>query len=292
MFHKYSYNPILAPQGDRWESRAVFNPGVWTDGKEVFLLYRAEGPYHHPDRSFTSRIGLATSIDGIAFTRLSTEVLGPTESYDTPGGCEDPRIIRIGNNFYMTYNAFDGKIARVALAVSNDLRKWKKQGLLFPDRGWSKSAAILSQPINGRYWMYFGDTYLWVAYSNDLVHWTMIEEPVLSPREGYFDSKLVEPGPPPIVTPQGILLIYNSADQQLHYAVGQCLFALDNPQRLIYRSESPLLEPQTVEEITGQVPNVVFAEGLIYFKECWFLYYGMADARIGVAMAERDSISS
>jgi beta-1,2-mannosidase len=290
MFHKYPGNPILIPQGDGWESQALFNPAAWTDGNQVYLLYRAEGPYDNHERSFTSRIGLAISSDGISFSRLPTEILGPTESYDVPGGCEDPRIVRIGNRFYMTYTAYDGQTARVALAVSSDLKTWDKWGPLFPERGWTKSAAILAQPINGRYWMYFGDTNLWAAYSKDLERWTVIDEPVLSPRKDYFDNKLVEPGPPPIVTPQGILLIYNSADQQLRYAVGQCLFALDTPQRLIQRSDRPLLEPETAEEIAGRVPQVVFAEGLVRFKGRWLLYYGMADTRIGIAMAELNSI--
>lgn len=267
----------------------MFNPAAWTDGKHVYLLYRAEGPCSFAGRPVTSCIGLATSNNGFSFGPGTIPVMEPTESYEVPGGCEDPRVVQIKGSFYMTYTAYDGYTARLALATSTNLYDWKKEGLLFPERGWTKSAAILSKPVNGYYWMYFGDTNIWAAYSTDLRSWTIIEEPVLSPREGYFDCHLVEPGPPPVVTPEGILLIYNAADQHLHYSVGQCLFAHDNPLLVMKRSERPFLEPETVEEKEGQVPNVIFAEGLVPFGQQWLLYYGMADSRIGVAILDTRS---
>jgi predicted GH43/DUF377 family glycosyl hydrolase len=134
--------------------------------------------------------------------------------------------------------------------------------------------------------MYFGDTDIWAAYSEDLRHWEVVETPVLSPRAGRFDGRLVEPGPPPLLTAEGIWLIYNSADEGLRYAVSQALFAADDPTRLLWRDDRPLLEPTTAGEIEGQVPRVVFAEGLVRFRDQWLLYYGMADSRIGVAVAE------
>jgi len=73
----------------------------------------------------------------------------------------------------------------------------------------AKSAAILDSPIDGKYWLYFGDTNIWTAYSTDLIHWSVIKDPVIKPREGFFDEALCEPGLPPILTENGILLIYN-----------------------------------------------------------------------------------
>lgn len=278
-FRKYSGNPVLESRGDSWESHAVFNPAAWTDGEKVYLLYRAE------ERPFTSRIGFATSTDGIHFNREPTSVFEATEPYEIPGGCEDPRVVFIDGIFYMTYTAYDGETARLAMAVSRDLHNWEKRGPLFPERNWTKAGAILPQPINGFYWMYFGDTHIWAAYSEDLKRWEVIEEPVLSPRDGYFDSHLVEPGPPPLITPEGILLIYNSANDKHRYSIGQCLFALDDPKRLLRRSPRPLLEPTTAPEKEGQLPQVVFGGGLVQFNGKWFLYYGMADACIGVAVS-------
>lgn len=302
-FRKHESNPILTPTGDGWESRAVFNPAAWTDGSKVYLLYRAEGPAHFPARAYCSRIGLAVSDDGVTFRSEPRAVLEPTESYELPGGCEDPRVVRIGEHFHMTYTAYDGKVARLAMALSRDLRSWEKIGPLLPDEhwhrffprnehrrlfptGWSKSGAIFAERIAGYYWMFFGDTHIWAARSTDLRRWDVVPDPVLSPRSGFFDSRLVEPGPPPMLLPDGIWLGYNSADDSLRYAFGQAVLSVDDPTNVLHRSRSPLLEPTLSDEIEGQVPCVVFATGLVHFRGQWLLYYGMADSRIGVAKGE------
>ena len=304
-FAKYPDNPILAPTVSGWESHALYNPTAWSDGHEVSLLYRAEGPCSFPGRSFTSRIGLALSRDGIHFERQSQAVLEPTEWYETPGGCEDPRLVKIGDTFYLTYTGYDGAVARLCMAVSRDLRSWEKWGPVFANeqweayfpvaeypttpRGWSKSGAIIDQPVAGRYWMYFGDTHIWAASSPDLRRWTIEPQPVISPRKGYFDARLVEPGPAPVRLPEGWWLGYNSADENLRYAFAQVLIDPADPCRVLRRSEQPLLEPTRPDEQVGQVPQVVFAEGLVHFGGRWLLYYGMADSRLGLAIAGQPS---
>ena len=159
--------------------------------------------------------------------------------------------------------------------------------MLFPELEWSKSGAILDVPINGQYLMYFGDTHLWLARSTDLVRWQLDPEPVLSPREGLFDSRLVEPGPPPLLTDEGILLIYNAARwPDTRYAVGAAVFDPSDPRRVLRRLDAPFLEPEEVSEREGQVNQVVFVEGLVYHAERWLLYYGAADSKIFVATDE------
>ncbi len=274
----------MLPQGSTWESKDIFNPTAWTDGESVYMLYRAEDSTGIGEWNGTSRLGIARSQDGYTFEREFAPVFTPTEDYELPGGTEDPRVVRIEHTFYLTYTAYDGQQARLALASSEgNLYNWEKHGLVFPQLEWSKSGAILSEPVDSTYWMYFGDTNIWAAYSEDRLTWTMIEEPVLRPREGYFDSRLVEPGPQPIMTDDGILLLYNGADQDLVYSSGQALFDPTDPTRLLQRSESPFLTPDAQLEAEGQVPNVVFIEGLVYFQGTWFLYFGMGDSGIGVA---------
>ncbi|MCL6513708.1 MAG: glycoside hydrolase family 130 protein [Alicyclobacillus sp.] len=280
----------------------MFNPAtvVWRD--QVWMLYRAEDYEGMGRWNGTSRIGLAVSRDGVHFDRFPEPVLYPTEPYEHPGGCEDPRVTLIDDTFYMTYTAFDGQNAYLCLATSRDLLHWTKHGMLFPSwKGdnptiWSKSGAILPEKVNGKYIMYFGDTCIWLAESEDLIHWTPREEPVLRPRihPEAFDSALIEPGPQPVLTDDGILLLYNAARRitdpadpafgKLRYSAGQVLLDREDPTRVLQRTEEPFLTPGTVDECVGQVDHVVFVEGLVEFRGAWYLYYGMADSKIGVAI--------
>ena len=282
--------PILSPQGDGFESAGVFNPAVVRDGDRVVMLYRAQ------DKQGISRLGYATSADGVTFTREPAPVLGPEAEYERGGGVEDPRLVKIDGLYYLTYTAYNGKDAQLALATSTDLRRWERKGVILPaykgrwNVNWTKAGAILPQRIGGRYWMYYmadakeARDRTGVAYSTDRVTWTeALDHPVLPRRPGRFDSRVVEPGPPPILTPDGVLLIYNGADDRLVYRTGWALFDRDDPTRLLARSDQPLFEPLTDWEKVGQVPNVVFVEGLIVEPGRWLVYYGAADKYVGVA---------
>jgi len=278
-FTKYAGNPILTPQGDGFESWAVFNPAVILKDHTFCMLYRAQ------DHNGTSRIGLAKSVDGINFTRRPEPVLSPTEPYEIWGGCEDPRVVKFGDTYYMTYTAYNGYRAKLALATSKDLTHWEKHGVIIP-WPWSKSGAIVPQKINGEYVMYFGDSNIWIAYSNDLLHWKVAPEPVMRPRSGHFDSRGIEPGPPPIVTDQGILLIYNGWNNDITYKVGAVLFSKRDPTQILKRTDQPILEPSEKWERSGQISNVVFASGLVKKGNDWYLYYGGADKCINLAIAK------
>ncbi len=266
----------------------------------------------------TSRIGLATTDNGLDFSRLPQPVFYPEEDFMKPfeweGGAEDPRIVEDETGTYwLTYTAYDGKTARLCVASSPDLHRWKRHGLAFKAQAfsdlWSKSGAIacklagekmVAVKLQGKYWMYWGDTHLFVATSDNLADWTPVlgddglPLPVLSPREGMFDSRLAEPGPPALLTRHGLLLIYNAmnksgagADPGLPegtYTVAQALFSAENPASLIARADTFFMKPEAPYEITGQVGNVCFAEGLAFFKGDWFLYYGTADSKIAVTV--------
>jgi predicted GH43/DUF377 family glycosyl hydrolase len=126
-----------------------------------------------------------------------------------------------------------------------------------------------------------------LSFSNDLIHWTeATETPVLPRRPGKFDSRVVEPGPPPILTADGIVLVYNGADDKLVYRTGVAVFDRQNPRKVLYRSDEPLFAPELAWEKVGQVPNVVFVEGLLADKDRYLLYYGGADKYVGVAAAK------
>jgi predicted GH43/DUF377 family glycosyl hydrolase len=321
-------NPVLAPDTNavflcpvrnmpvRWEAKDVFNPAAVVRHDTVFLLYRAE------DRigkfAGTSRIGLAWSVDGLHFTKHPVPVLYPgndeQKKYEWEGGCEDPRIVEDEKGiYYMTYTAYDGDKARMMVASSPDLYHWKKHGPFCNGdtaavNRWSKSGAVVSRyenggpiavRINGKYWMYWGDTDIFLGSSEDLINWTIEKDTagnilsVFGPRLKKFDSDLVEPGPPAMLTDKGILLIYNSRNVRSQgdttlaegtYTVAQALLDKNDPSRIIDRMDAPFMKPGKPYEISGQVNHVCFAEGLVAYKGKWFLYYGTADSRIAVAV--------
>ena len=286
-------NPIMAPKGDGFESAGVFNPAVIRKDRGYVMLYRAQ------DEAGTSRLGYAHSKDGIHFVRRSEPVLVPETDYEKDGGVEDPRIVRIGSTYYLTYTGYNKKDAQLCLATSKDLIHWERKGIIMPaykgrwNMGWPKSGAILTRKIKGKYWMYFlGDSArdvheTGVAYSDDLIHWTeALDQPLVRPRAGYFDAKVVEPGPPPIMTAQGILLIYNGADEKSVFATGWVLFDKSDPTKVIGRSDTPIFTVKQEWEKVGQVPNVVFVEGAVQQGNRWMFYYGGADKFVGVAFAE------
>jgi predicted GH43/DUF377 family glycosyl hydrolase len=337
-----SVNPCLTPgtgtfedpilkRSIAWENKDVFNPAaVVRDGK-VYLLYRAEdtiGKY-----AGTSRIGLAESSDGLHFTRRPAPVFYPAEDslkrFEWEGGCEDPRVVETEDGHYiMTYTTYDGTMARLFVASSSDLVNWTKHGSVFAKAEggkyvhiWSKSGAIvckregekiIATKINGKYWMYWGDSNIYAASSDDLINWTPVPETdpakkqydtinhyeafkiVVAPRKGKFDSNLVESGPPALLTDQGIVLIYNSRNHheggdstlpEETYAAGQVLIDAGDPVTVKERTSQYFFKPDKPYEITGQVNNVCFLEGLVNFKGSWFLYYGTADSKIAVAVS-------
>lgn len=290
--HRLSDVPILAPRGDGWESAGTFNPAVLVRDGKIVMLYRAQ------DKAGTSRLGYAESIDGIHFTRRSEPVLSPETDYEKDGGVEDPRLVQFGDTYYLTYTGYNRKDAQLCLATSKDLIHWDRKGVILPaNKGnwnvkWTKSGAIVPEKIDGKYWMYFLGTsadnkdQAGLAFSPDLIHWTeATQAPVLPVRPGKFDSRVAEPGPSPLVATGGsggIFLYYNGADDNLIYRTGVAVFDRADPRKLVWRSDKPLFAPIKDWEKVGQVPNVVFVEGMIYRHQSLWFYYGGADKYVGV----------
>lgn len=284
--------PIVSPEGEAWESAGTFNPTVVFHNGKYVMLYRAQ------DKHGTSRLGYAESADGIHFTRRAQPVLSPETDYEKDGGVEDPRAVKFGDTYYLTYTGYNKKDAQLCLATSRDLLHWDRKGVILPaNKGnwnikWTKSGAIVPEKINGKYWMYFLGTaadntdQMGLANSGDLIHWTdAAQKPVLPRRPGQFDSRVVEPGPAPILTAEGIVLVYNGADDQLVYRTGVAVFDRNQPSRAIWRSATPIFASAEAWEKVGQVNNVVFVEGMVQLGRRLLFYYGGADKYVGVAEA-------
>ena len=292
---RLSDEPVLRPAAPPWMEAGAFNAAaVMVNGKTV-LLFRAR------DARGTSRIGYAESADGLHFKIDPRPVLEPVETYERGGGVEDPRVLRIGTIYYMTYTGYNGRDAQLCLATSPDLRHWSRQGVILPAyqgtwiTGWTKSGAMAPERINGKWWMYYLGTrrdgdgkdrdYMGLASSDDLLHWSdATKQPVLDRRPGGFDDRVMEPGPPPLVTSAGILLLYNGANDKLVYGPGWILFDRADPRRVLARCEKPFMQPSLVWERVGTVPNVIFLEGVTARSDDPLDltgYYGGADRYTG-----------
>ncbi|NJK98073.1 MAG: hypothetical protein HC905_27025 [Bacteroidales bacterium] len=252
----------------RWQRADVFNPGAIVKDGKVYLLTRSEDNPAAILGGRTSRLGLAVSDDGIHFTHFEKPVLYPDndafQEYDFPGGCEDPRIAETEDGKYVVaYTSWNYKVPRLSIAFSSDLMKWEKKGPAFAkayegkfgDMA-SKSASMITRmqngkpiltKLDGKYWMYWGEHFVNLAWSENLYDWfPLLDEKgdlkeIMTTRPGYFDSNLTECGPPALMTENGILLLYNgknatdsTADPKLPkgtYSVGQVLFDKSNPEK-------------------------------------------------------------
>ena len=319
----YEENPILTPSPElsftdpvsrkevAYEEKNVLNPAAVVKDDKVHLIYRAQ------DSLMTSRLALAVSEDGVHFEKTGQPIFFPENDnfnyLEWPGGVEDPRIVSTEDGgYFLTYTAYDGKTARLLSAYSKDMVTFTKYGSVFKDpkyaNAWSKSGApvvrqegdqFVMTRIDGYYYMYYGDTNLYLARSKTLTDWEVLEDAekniaieALQPRPGYFDSRLVEPGPFALLTEEGIVMIYNASNaknlnatelEPYTYAAGQALFDAQQPWKLFDRTDTYFIYPEAEFEKEGEVDLVCFVEGLVYYQNRYLLYYGTADSRIGVA---------
>lgn len=316
-----------------WSDKDVFNPAAVVRNDTLFLIFRAEdmiGRYAGTSRIGLAwsldGLHFTRHPEPVFYPDNDAQ-----KKWEWEGGCEDPRIVRNeAGTYFMTYTSYDGQTARLMVASSPDLYHWTKHGSVFAkaDSGkyvnrWSKSGSIVShyefgtpvaKRINGKYWMYGGDVNIWAATSEDLVNWSPVLysegdsstipmrrnaaenadfKVVFGPREKKFDSDLVEPGPPAMVTESGIWLIYNSRNEKAigdsslpdgTYAAGYVVLDKTDPTRVIQRSDDYFIKPDKPYELQGQVNHVCFLEGLVKYRDKWFLYYGTADSKIAVAV--------
>ncbi len=335
-FVRLPENPVLKPRADSvffcpiekqtvpWESKNVVGTAAVVKDGKVHLLYRAE-----PNNCHHSRIGLGISDDGIRFQRLPEPVLYPAndefQRYEWPGGTEDGRIVQRDDGLYVClYPAYDGQTARQCAATSRDLRQWTKHGPVFAKAlggkyrdAWTKSGSVVSRylddgrvlaaKINGKYWMYVGDRTFFAAFSDDCLQWTPVETAdgtlrnVLPPRPGKFDCTLTEPGPPPVVTPKGILVLYTGkndrrgGDPRLPhkaYSGGQALFDLADPTKLLERCDDFFITPRMPYELDNAIGcPVTFLESMVRFRGKWFLYYGSGDKVVSAATCDKPAFA-
>jgi predicted GH43/DUF377 family glycosyl hydrolase len=320
LLQRYKKNPILVPnEANWWESKAVFNCAILHYENKFHMLYRAIGEYER----YISRIGYASSTDGYSFARSNHIALEPTQDYEQYG-IEDPRMVEIDNQVYITYvilSAYvtDGAIveASTALATTTDFLKYTRLGVittkgsnnkdvvLFPEKmsqQQQQSSVLSSSSSNntdgvGKYLFlhrpsgWIGSKYgvnkpsIWLGEGNALTNFEK-HTLLLKPEEDWEELK-VGAGPPPIKTTTGWLVIYHGVSRDKVYRAGAALLDLRDPSKIIGRTKTPILEPKEPYEKFGDVSNVVFPTGAcVVDNDKLFVYYGGADRVCCLATAD------
>lgn len=299
MLERYKGNPILEPIKDHWwESKLVCNPGViYRDGK-VHLLYTAWGEDN------IARIGYARlAKDGVSVEERSKEpVFCPQEWFET-NATEDPRVTELEGRIYIVYAVHQypkdpAKLAISSIRVDDFLNQrwnWAKRALLFREyANQNRNGALLPKRLHPekkyvilhRPTSYHSKESIWFSYSTNSMNSWIDHELIAEPRDNMWDDAKIGPAGPPIETELGWLLIYHGVRKSdWSYRLGLMLLDFDRPpgQKVLFRSEEPILEPREPYELQGITPNVVFSCGQAVIDDRLFVYYGGADKVVCVA---------
>lgn len=231
--------------------------------------------------STLSHLRLLCSEDGIHFTEdpeySAIFPLGTQETF----GIEDCRVSQIDTTYYLTYTKVSPTGVGVGLMTTKDWKHFDRKGMIFPAH--NKDCALFEEPINGKYFALhrpsspsIGGNYIWIAESPDLEHWGN-HQCIATSRKGYWDSARVGAGASPIKTDKGWLEIYHGADENHRYCLGALLLDLNDPTKVLARSEEPIMEPNAAYEQTGFFGNVVFTNGHLVQGDKITVYYGASD---------------
>ena len=303
------HNPIIEPRKYPWESKATFNPAAFIANDKIHIIYRAIGD------DDSSVLGYAASSDGYNINeRPSYFIYRRSNNFGKPdlsllpidyisgggwnGGCEDPRLTLLGDTVYMLYTAFDGwgslRIALTSIKLDDFEKKrwnWTKSFLISPPGEIHKNWVLFPEKINGKF------AILHSFYPSVLIdYFDSLDEldgkkfiksdntrPIDPSRT--WDSWFRGVGPSPIKTDIGWLIIYHAMDHRNpdRYRIGAIILDLNNPTKILYRSQTPILEPEEYYENNGYKWGVVYSCGAVVKNGTLFVYYGGADKVIGVA---------
>jgi predicted GH43/DUF377 family glycosyl hydrolase len=298
LFLRESTNPILTPEDWPYTVNAVFNPGatLGPDG-ETILLVRVE------DRSGVSHLTVARSSDGLTGWQVDDKpLIAPMRGrYEDQWGAEDPRITRVGEEYFISYTGFSPSGPLVILARTLDFRSYEPCSVVAPPE--DKDAALFTRRFGGRHALLHRPVAsgahgeapnIWLSYSPDLVHWGDHRIVIEARRSGNWDREKVGLGPPPLETPSGWLVLFHGVKATAAgslYRVGVALLDLDQPSVVLARGDEWVFGPEAPYELQGDVPGVVFPTGWVVQPDGQArVYYGAADSTVAVAFARVDEL--
>jgi predicted GH43/DUF377 family glycosyl hydrolase len=293
LFRRVPSNPIIQPRDFPSIVNAVFNPGVTTLDGRTLLLMRVE------DRTGLSSLAVALSDDGITGWEID-RVRGLTpnlQGFEERWGIEDPRISKVGDEYFVVYVGYSAAGPLVMLAITKDFIEWERKGVLMPPE--DKDAALFPTTFDGRWALIHRPApattglgaHIWLSLSPDLRHWGDSRVLLGARRGGWWDANKVGVGPPPLLTKEGWLICYHGVRVTASgsvYRLGLALLDRNDPGRTIARGNEWVLGPDEPYERSGDVPDVVFPCGwaLRDDGETLHIYYGAADTVICMAEAK------
>jgi len=295
LFKRYKDNPILTPDNWPYAANAVFNPGAAKIGAQTLLLVRVE------DLRGFSHLTVARSADG--FTKWKIDPRPTLEadqgSREERWGLEDPRIVWLEEQkqFAITYVSFSEGGPTVSLAITKDFKTFEKLGPLLPPE--DKDACMFPRRFRGRFALIHrpvvrGEAHMWLSFSPDLKHWGD-HRILIKTRSGYWDCHRVGLACQPIEVPQGWLIFHHGVRITAAgsiYRLGLALLDINEPWKVLRRSDEWILGPSASYERIGDVGDVVFPCGAIVDQEKGNinLYYGAADTAVAAATAKLDDV--
>lgn len=294
LFTRFDGNPILTPEKWPYPVNAVMNPAAITLNGETLLLVRVE------DMRGFSHLTVARSADGFTNWQIdsSPTMLADQNSREERWGLEDPRIIWLEEQkqFAITYTSFSEGGPTVSLAITKNFRTFARLGALLPPE--DKDACLFPRRFKGRFALIHrpivrGQAHMWISFSPDLKHWGD-HRPLVKTRNAYWDGHRVGLACQPIETEHGWMMFYHGVRNTTAgalYRMGVALLDLEEPWRVLRRSDEWILGPREIYERVGDVGGVVFPTGVTIRKETdqLNLYYGAADCTVAVATAKLSS---
>jgi predicted GH43/DUF377 family glycosyl hydrolase len=295
LFERYPDNPILTAAQLPYSANTVFNPGAAKVDGETILLLRVE------DRRGISHLTAARSNDGVSGWRVDTAptlVPDPEHYPEEVWGIEDPRITFLEEQrlWAVTYTAYSMGGPLVSLATTSDFRSFERKGAVTPPE--DKDAALFPIRFKGRWAMLHrpvstmaatGGAHIWISWSPDLKHWGDHRILIHARRGGWWDAAKIGMSTPPLRTAEGWLILYHgvrTTASGVIYRLGLALLDLDDPSKVIARSNEWVFQPRLDYERFGDVDNVVFPCGWVEDGDRVRIYYGAADSCVAMASAK------
>jgi predicted GH43/DUF377 family glycosyl hydrolase len=298
LFHRYPQNPILTARDWPYPAHTVFNAGACQLGDETILLVRVE------DRRGHSHLTVARSNNGLSHWHIDSRPTFAPEpgSSQEIWGVEDPRLTWVPerDEWIIVYTSFSPSGPMVSMARTQDFTSIDRLGPVMPPD--DKDAAIFPRRFDGRYAMLHrpvsagsSGAHIWLSFSPDMTCWGDHQILLEARRGAWWDANKIGLSPPPLETAEGWLLLYHGVRMTAGgclYRLGLALLDLEDPRRVIRRSDEWVFAPETPYECFGDVNGVVFPCGWILDKASGAIriYYGAADSCIALATADLSEV--